>query len=93
MGFPDYPIPESDLSYLPAEEILQFLNDYADHFGVRELIKVNLYWPDSEINNKMFILILYLFVHYFKGYMVWNYLVTSVSQFLSDNIKGKWQMC
>ncbi|XP_059478789.1 senecionine N-oxygenase [Neocloeon triangulifer] len=39
MGYPDYPIPEQQKSYLYAREILQFLNDYADHFGVRKLIK------------------------------------------------------
>jgi len=40
MGYPDYPIPEKGKSYLPAREVLQFLNDYADHFDVRKLIKV-----------------------------------------------------
>ncbi|XP_065353054.1 senecionine N-oxygenase [Cloeon dipterum] len=39
MGYPDYPIPEQEKSYLYAREILQFLNDYADHFDVRKLIK------------------------------------------------------
>lgn len=39
MGFPDYPIPEQERSYLPAKDILQFLNDYADHFHVRERVR------------------------------------------------------
>lgn len=39
MGFPDYPIPAQERSYLPAKDILQFLNDYADHFRVREHIR------------------------------------------------------
>lgn len=39
MGFPDFPIPDREESYLPAKDILQFLNDYADHFGLRKYIK------------------------------------------------------
>ncbi|XP_049788398.1 uncharacterized protein LOC126191537 [Schistocerca cancellata] len=39
MGFPDFPIPHREESYLPAKDILQFLNDYADHFGLRKHIK------------------------------------------------------
>lgn len=41
MGYPDFPIPEQEKSYLPAREILKFLNDYADNFGIRKQIKVN----------------------------------------------------
>ncbi|XP_075229097.1 uncharacterized protein LOC142328861 [Lycorma delicatula] len=41
MGFPDFPIPERDESYIPAEAILKFLNDYADHFDLRKYIKFN----------------------------------------------------
>jgi Flavin-binding monooxygenase-like len=40
MGYPDFPIPEQEKSYLPAREILKFLNDYADNFGIRKQIKV-----------------------------------------------------
>jgi cation diffusion facilitator CzcD-associated flavoprotein CzcO len=40
MGYPDFPIPEQEKSYLPAKEILKFLNDYADNFGIRKQIKV-----------------------------------------------------
>ncbi|CAB3251841.1 unnamed protein product [Arctia plantaginis] len=39
MGFPDFPIPESDKSYLPAKDMLTFLQAYADKHGVTELIK------------------------------------------------------
>ncbi|XP_066995496.2 senecionine N-oxygenase [Anabrus simplex] len=40
MGFPDFPIKkEEDRSYIPAEDILQFLNDYADHFKLRKYIQ------------------------------------------------------
>lgn len=39
MGFPDYQIAEQERSYLPAKDILQFLNDYADHFHVRERVR------------------------------------------------------
>lgn len=41
MGFPDFPIPEQDKSYIPAEDVLRFLNAYADHFGIRKYIKFN----------------------------------------------------
>lgn len=40
MGYPDFPIPEQNKSYLTQAEILEFLNLYADHFQIRELIKV-----------------------------------------------------
>lgn len=39
MGFPDFPIAQQERSYLPAKDILQFLNDYADHFGVRDHVR------------------------------------------------------
>ncbi|XP_038211847.1 senecionine N-oxygenase isoform X1 [Zerene cesonia] len=38
MGFPDFPIPESDKSYLPAKDMLAFLQLYADKHGVTEHI-------------------------------------------------------
>lgn len=40
MGFPDFPVPESDKSYLPAKDMLAFLKLYADKHGVTEKIKV-----------------------------------------------------
>lgn len=39
MGFPDFPIPAQQKSYIPSEDILAFLNLYADQFKVRERIK------------------------------------------------------
>ncbi|KAJ8728422.1 hypothetical protein PYW08_016807 [Mythimna loreyi] len=39
MGFPDFPVPESDKSYLPAKDMLAFLKLYADKHGVTEKIK------------------------------------------------------
>ncbi|KAI8426007.1 hypothetical protein MSG28_004983 [Choristoneura fumiferana] len=39
MGFPDFPIPESDKSYLPAKDMLAFLQLYADKHGVTQHIK------------------------------------------------------
>lgn len=39
MGFPDFPIPESDKSYLPAKDMLAFLQLYSDKHGVTEHIK------------------------------------------------------
>ncbi|KRT85330.1 pyridine nucleotide-disulfide oxidoreductase [Oryctes borbonicus] len=41
MGFPDFSIKDRPQSYLSQEEILQFLNDYTDHFNIRSLIKLN----------------------------------------------------
>ncbi|KAJ3648315.1 hypothetical protein Zmor_020127 [Zophobas morio] len=41
MGYPDFPIPEQNRSYLTQAEILEFLNLYADHFKIRKLIKFN----------------------------------------------------
>lgn len=41
MGYPDFPIPEQHRSYLSQVEILDFLNQYADYFKIRKLIKVN----------------------------------------------------
>lgn len=41
MGFPDFPVPESDRSYLPAKEMLAFLQMYSDKHGVTEHIKVS----------------------------------------------------
>ncbi|XP_063362370.1 senecionine N-oxygenase-like [Cydia amplana] len=39
MGFPDFPIPESDKSYLPSKDMLAFLQMYAEKHGVTEHIK------------------------------------------------------
>jgi len=41
MGFPDFPVPEQTKSYLTQAEILEFLNLYTDHFGLRPMIKFN----------------------------------------------------
>ncbi|XP_044263463.1 senecionine N-oxygenase-like [Tribolium madens] len=41
MGFPDFPIPEQDGSFLDQATILHFLNLYADHFNLKPLIKFN----------------------------------------------------
>ncbi|OXU22776.1 hypothetical protein TSAR_011662 [Trichomalopsis sarcophagae] len=52
MGFPDYPIPENSRSYLHRTEILAFLNDYCDHFKLRDKIRflhnVELVEPTNE---------------------------------------------
>ncbi|RZC35902.1 FMO-like domain containing protein, partial [Asbolus verrucosus] len=39
MGFPDFPIPEQERCYLTQAEILEFLNNYVDHFNLKELIR------------------------------------------------------
>ncbi|CAG9821332.1 unnamed protein product [Phaedon cochleariae] len=41
MGFPDFPIPEQNKSYLTQAEILDFLNLYADRYNLRNFIKFN----------------------------------------------------
>uniref|UniRef100_A0A1B0D7G2 Flavin-containing monooxygenase n=1 Tax=Phlebotomus papatasi TaxID=29031 RepID=A0A1B0D7G2_PHLPP len=41
MGYPDFPIPGEGVSYIPAEEMLAFLQSYAKSFGVTSLIKFN----------------------------------------------------
>ena len=41
MGYPDYPIPANVKSYLHRTEILAFLNDYCDHFKLRDKIRVS----------------------------------------------------
>lgn len=43
MCFPDFPFPPQERSYLPAIEVLAYLNAYADTFNVREKIKFNHY--------------------------------------------------
>lgn len=40
MGYPDFPIPEQDRSYIPAEDMLKFLNLYAETFNVKQCIKL-----------------------------------------------------
>lgn len=40
MGYPDFPIPEQKKSYLTQAEILDFLNLYAENFGLKKYIKV-----------------------------------------------------
>lgn len=39
MGFPDFPVPEQNRSYIPQQDILNFLNLYADNFNIRQCIK------------------------------------------------------
>jgi dimethylaniline monooxygenase (N-oxide forming) len=39
MSFPDFPFPAHAKSYLPASDVLRYLNLYADTFRVREKIK------------------------------------------------------
>lgn len=43
MGFPDYPFPEQNSSYIPAEDVLQFIRDYAENFKVTDHIKFRHY--------------------------------------------------
>lgn len=40
MGFPDFPVPEQDKSYLTQQEIWDFLHLYADHYNLKPLIRV-----------------------------------------------------
>lgn len=40
MGYPDFPIPEQEKSYLTAKEILGFLEQYAKNFDLLKFVKV-----------------------------------------------------
>lgn len=39
MGYPDFPIPAQDSSYISAADMLEFLNLYAKHFNLHEHIR------------------------------------------------------
>lgn len=39
MHFPDFPFPPQEKSFLPAKEVLEYLNLYADHFDLKRHIK------------------------------------------------------
>lgn len=39
MSFPDFPFPPQPKSYIPAKDVNDYLNSYADHFGLRKYIK------------------------------------------------------
>ncbi|XP_062563498.1 senecionine N-oxygenase-like [Armigeres subalbatus] len=43
MGYPDFPIPEQDSSYIPAEDMLRFFQYFSDYFGITECIKFSHY--------------------------------------------------
>ncbi|XP_016952975.1 senecionine N-oxygenase [Drosophila biarmipes] len=43
MGFPDFEIAQNEASYVRSDEICDFLNQYADHFQLKKLIKFNTY--------------------------------------------------
>ena len=54
MGYPDFPIPEQDKSYIPASDMLAFLGLYAKEFNVEERVKFQHYvirvrpWDESQ---------------------------------------------
>jgi dimethylaniline monooxygenase (N-oxide forming) len=39
-GYPDWPWPADTPLYPPAEHVRRYLNDYAEHFGIRERIRL-----------------------------------------------------
>lgn len=41
LGYPDFPIPEHYPDFLSHFEVMEYLESYADHFGVREHIRFN----------------------------------------------------
>lgn len=43
MGYPDFPIPKQEKSYIPAEDMLAFLDLYATKFNVKQCIKFQHY--------------------------------------------------
>ncbi|XP_030764741.1 senecionine N-oxygenase-like [Sitophilus oryzae] len=52
MGFPDFPIPDQEKSYLSQAEILDFLNLYADRFELKKYIKFNTIVMDIRPQNE-----------------------------------------
>lgn len=64
MGFPDLPIPDTrPESYIPAKDILDYLNNYANEFSLKEHIKFQHYvvrvrpFEDTkwEVNERLFL--------------------------------------
>jgi dimethylaniline monooxygenase (N-oxide forming) len=43
MKFPDFPFPSQPKSYIPAKDVNDYLNSYADHFGLLKFIKFSHY--------------------------------------------------
>uniref|UniRef100_A0A2M4A8U0 Flavin-containing monooxygenase n=1 Tax=Anopheles triannulatus TaxID=58253 RepID=A0A2M4A8U0_9DIPT len=43
MGYPDFPIPEQESSYIPAEDMLHFFHLFAETFGILEHIRFSHY--------------------------------------------------
>lgn len=41
MGYPDFPIPEQKMSYIPGADVLSYIELYADTFKLREHIQFN----------------------------------------------------
>lgn len=39
MGFPDFPIPQEEASYISSENMIAFLNKYTEKYSIRERIK------------------------------------------------------
>lgn len=39
MGYPDFPIPEQEKSYIPSADMLAFLKLYAEKFNINDVIK------------------------------------------------------
>lgn len=54
MGYPDFPIPAQEKSYIPASDMLAFLDLYATQFHVKERIRFQHYvlrvrpWAKSQ---------------------------------------------
>lgn len=43
MGYPDFPIPEQESSYIPAEDMLTFFQQFAESYGILEHIRFSHY--------------------------------------------------
>lgn len=39
MGYPDFDFPEQEVSYIPAGEVLDYLESYTEKFNLRKLVK------------------------------------------------------
>ena len=54
MQFPELPMPDHYPDFLSQEQMLTYLNNYADHFNLREKIRFNsrVVWVEAIDNNK-----------------------------------------
>lgn len=76
MSFPDYLFPEKGRSYLHHEEVLQYLENYADHFNLKKFIKVGIIL--FKYNTTVLMVLEEWRVYYWMKFFENNYLIISV---------------